>query len=257
VLKLLEDVSGKPRRAVPDAGGSYAAAVRQSEPLAYWRLADIGGDVAADAGRLRIAAHYEDEIARYLPGPTGSGFSEIGEPSQAAHLAGGRIWADVPRVGRTYSVEVWFWNGLPNDARAVTGYLFSHQAKAGEQRLEDQLGIGGTQAAKGRLFFFDGNRQDRVLEGRTLIDPRTWNHVVLVRDGKRVRAYLNGRTEPEIDGEVIEVTGRANYPWYFGGRLDKSANFEGKLAEVAIYDQALKPDEVANHYRAASVPAGK
>src|SRR5207253_4222148 len=48
LLKLLEEVAGKPRRDLPDIGGTYAAAVLQSKPRGYWRLTEIGGNMAAD-----------------------------------------------------------------------------------------------------------------------------------------------------------------------------------------------------------------
>lgn len=101
LLQLLEEVAGKPRRALHDAGGAYAAAQLESKPRGYWRLADIGGNVAADASGNQLPARYEDGVARYLPGPTGEGFSADGRSSRAAHFAGGRVLAEVPNVGGT------------------------------------------------------------------------------------------------------------------------------------------------------------
>ncbi len=75
LLKLLEDVTEKPRRALPDIGGAYAAAVLQSKPRAYWRLADIGGNTAADISGNHLDARYEDGVAHYLPGPPNSGLA--------------------------------------------------------------------------------------------------------------------------------------------------------------------------------------
>src|SRR5262249_13799719 len=63
VLKLLEDASGKPRRPLPDVGGAYADAVLKSKPRAYWRLAEMAGDVAADSSGHHIDAHYEGDVA--------------------------------------------------------------------------------------------------------------------------------------------------------------------------------------------------
>lgn len=40
-------------------------------------------------------------------------------------LRAGEVTAELPELGDTYSLECWVWNGLPNDARAVTGYFFS------------------------------------------------------------------------------------------------------------------------------------
>ena len=43
----------------------------------------------------------------------------------------------------------------------------------------------------------------------------------------------------------------------FGGRNDRASGLEGKLSDAAIYNRALTADEVANHYKAADVPANK
>ena len=66
---------------------------------------------------------------------------------------------------------------------------------------------------------------------------KTWYHVVLVRDGRKVAVYLNGNTEPDGPERL-----------FVGGRNDNFANFAGKIDEVAFYDRVLTPDEVARHY---------
>jgi len=40
-------------------------------------------------------------------------------------------------------------------------------------------------------------------------------------------------------------------PVFVGGRNDGFGCFAGKVAEAAIYDRALAPEEVVRHYRAA------
>ena len=46
---------------------------------------------------------------------------------------------------------------------------------------------------------------------------------MLVRDGPRLRVFLNGTVEPEIDGE-IELTAPGVSDYFFGTRSDR---FEG------------------------------
>lgn len=254
LLKLLEEVAEKPRQPLPDIGGAYAAAVLDSKPHAYWRLSEIGGNTAADVSGNHLDAHYEDGIAHYLPGPTGKGVSADGVSSRSAHLAGGRIQASVPGLDNIYTIELWFWNGLPNDVRAVTGYLFSRSSNTDDKANGDQFGIRGSKSGGGHLFFSNSNVHNAVLDGRTAIEPKTWNHVVLVRDAARVRAYLNGHAEPGINGGSPAVPQAAGNKWFFGGRNDGSSGLEGKLSEVAIYNRALTAEEVANHYQAAAVP---
>jgi len=252
LLKLLEDVSDKPRRKVPESGGTYAAAVLRSKPCAYWRLDELGGNQAVDTSGNHHDAHFEDGIAYYLPGPAGTGFSTTGEPGHAIHLAGGKVAADVPRIGTIYSVEFWFWNGIPNDIRPVTANLAFRGPNHDDQPPQgDRFEIGGTNRVPGRLVFFNGAAPNQVLEGHTPIESRTWNHVVLIRSGEKVRVFLNGQSEPEIAGDVATSVQSMGNVWFFGGRNDGSFTLEGKLAEIAVYDRVLPPDEIKSHFRAA------
>ena len=140
--------------------------------------------------RTAIPRTYEDGVAFYLDGPPSPRFSGEHTINRAVHFAGGRLNARLDGLGSRYSVELWFWNGLPTDARPVTGTLVARGAS-------DQLAIGGTRSAPGRLVFLG---EGSPLVGKTPIAPKTWNHVVLVRDGRRVAVYLNGA--PDLSGEA-------------------------------------------------------
>jgi hypothetical protein len=53
----------------------------------------------------------------------------------------------------------------------------------------DHLGIGGSylnQIGNGKLMLFNGNQSNSILTGRTVLEPRTWHHVVFVRDSNHV-----------------------------------------------------------------------
>jgi hypothetical protein len=66
----------------------------------------------------------------------------------------------------------------------------------------DHLGIGGTQGDRGKSFLFNGNRKDQLLVGKRELPTRTWHHVVLVRDGPKVRIYLDGKLEGQGAAEM-------------------------------------------------------
>ena len=72
--------------------------------------------------------------------------------------------------------------------------------------------------------------------------------MVLVRDGRTVRVYLDGNPQPEI-----EVTSPSDPllrldHLFFGGRCDNQSNWEGRLDEVTVFNRALSADEIDNLY---------
>jgi len=238
VLGLLERVSGQPRRKVAVPNGAYAEAVLAAKPLAYWRLEEWSGPIALDATGARRHAAYEPGVARWLDGPQSQTFSGAGAINRCPHFAGSRLQAKLKQLRERHTCEFWFWNGLPNDARPVTGYLFG--------RGGESLAIGGTNSMPGTLVFGS-------LAGRTVIVPKTWNHLALVRDGSRVAVYLNGNPAPEITGEAAPDKAPA---LFVGGRSDQEATFEGRIDEVAIYNRALLPQEIRRHYQLAATATG-
>ena len=255
VLTLLEKVAGRPRRKPVDPLGPYAKAVLDSKPVAYWRMSELAGPQAADVSGRASPGVYEPGVAFYLEGPPSPGFCGEGHVNRAAHFAGGRMKTQLAELGSQYSVELWFWNGMPVDARAVTGYLLSRGVDGAEGAPGDHLGIGGgtldEASAAGKLFFYNGGDLKQVLVGTTEIGLRTWNHVVLVRDGDEVAVYLNGRTDPELAGQIAPGCPPEVTQLFLGGRNDNLFNFEGRIDEVALYNRPLTAQEAAEHFVAA------
>jgi hypothetical protein len=67
----------------------------------------------------------------------------------------------------------------------------------------------------------------------------------MVKDGKRIRVYLNGNPRPEIDAEVGVGSDASISTCFIGGRSDNDANWEGRIDEVAVFDRPLTSNEVA------------
>jgi len=247
---LLSQVSGKPPRVPSDPAGPYDKAVLASSPAAFWRMHEFNGPETVDASGKNNPGTYEDGVVFYLEGPPGLEGVSHGV-DRAAQFAGGRVKGTIPGLGSRYSVEMWFYNELPVDIQGVTGYLFSRGPDGVKDAAGDHLGIGGKDFATAKLFFSNGKGQGEILQGKTQIVPKTWNDVVMVRDGNKLFVYLNGKTAPEISGEA-----RIGFPpeldrVFIGGRNDNLADFYGKICEVSIYNIALTPQEIAEHYSAA------
>ena len=194
-----------PAPATACINGPYAEAVLASRPLAYWRLDDIQGRTAFDSTGNATHASYEGGVA-FLPARTElAGFSAGKSINRAVHFAGGRLKAKLDGIGETYSVELWFWNGLPNDLRPITGHHFFVCVPADKSPKRRPHGHRRTQRfASGRLFFSSGTGGSKVLAGKTEITAKTWHHLALVREGKQIAVYLDGKSEPEISGGTDE-----------------------------------------------------
>jgi putative membrane-bound dehydrogenase-like protein len=251
LLGALEVAGGSKRRLMKHPAGAYTQAVLAAGPLAYWRLEEAQiPDAREEQGKAELDATMENGVALYLPGPEGAGFSG-GEINRSVHLAGGRLRALLPTLPKSYSIEMWFWNGLPDDARPVTGYLFSRGKDGDAQCAGDHVGIGGTvdKESTGRLIVYNGNQRKQLLLGRTRLALRAWHHVVMARDGDRVRVYLNGNLKPEIEGELPSTLPDGPSELFLGGRCDRFATLEGKVDEAAVYARALAGEEIASRFK--------
>lgn len=218
----------------------YADAVTKTGPVAFWSLHELKDGKAPGAAGDSPALALEKNASIRKPG------------GKSLNFNGGRMTAAIPALGNDYSAEMWFWNEMPNSARPVTGYFFSRGPDGDTKAPGEHLGIGGSHIASGKLIVFNGNIRNEVLEGKTFLPLRSWNHVVLTRKGKRIRVFLNGNTAPEIDADLVPTIGQ-NKNIFIGGRCDHFAPFRGRVDLVALYTKALSAQEAEAHFKAMEV----
>lgn len=240
-LNLLQQISPQPRREYVQKQGDAVKAILKAKPFAYYRLDEFAGPRAKDSSGHQRDAIYESRVCYFLEGP--DAFQTQGETNRAAHFVGERLRAGQVPAGKDYSVSLWIWNGMPVDGRDVTGWFLSRGTDHILSSTGEHLGLGGTSGNTGKLIYAAGTG-DKVIGGKTEIPRWTWNHVVFVRQGDQVRVYLNGNKAPEI--ETTSPAGETTEELFLAGRCDDRDNWEGRLDEVAIFDRALTPDEVAS-----------
>lgn len=234
VIGLLEEVSGAPRKPYGLSAGPATKVLAGLKPALWWRLNEFSGPLAMDEGASRRHATYEGGVAYYLDGPHSEAFCGT-DVNRAPHFVGGRLCSDLTGIGEAHSISMWIWNGMPNDGREMSGWFFSRDHNHGVSGYGEHLGVGGSAGNTGRLVFLTGTE----LAGKTEIPRWTWQHVVLVREGAKVKVYLNGKLEIEGEAKASAIP-----TCFFGGRSDNQANWEGRLDEVAIFDRALSLEEV-------------
>jgi hypothetical protein len=242
-IAALEQVAEKPRREWKLSNGTAAKAVLGLKPAAYWRLNEFAGSVAADESPHGHDAAYERDVAYYLEGPNSERFCSNGDVNRAPHLVGARIRSRFAGLGDQYSVSLWFWNGMPNEGRDTSGWLFSRGHDHGLGVFGDHLGIGGKSGNTGKLIFFSGTNDKKQIAGKSEMPRWQWQHLVLVRDKNIVRVYLNGSIEFETESVTDPL--KAPHDYFFGGRSDNESNWEGRLDEIAVFDHALGTTEIA------------
>lgn len=241
-ISLLETVTQKPRREYGLSRGPASQKITALEPTAWWRLNEFAGPIAVDSSGNDRHAMYEPDVTYYLAGPRSSHFCSNGETNRAAMFVGGRLRSSILQLSNEYSVSQWIWNGMPDNSRPVSGWLFSRGRDNGLSKWSDHLGVGGIGDHSRKLIFLRGNDASKVVAGRSEIPRWQWQHVAFIRRGNSVKIYLNGKLE-------IDTTSESSFPAAFGqlflgGRSDNDSNWEGRLDEIAIFDRAITEDEV-------------
>jgi hypothetical protein len=237
-LAMLEEVSRKPRRVHQQARGPLAEAILELKPLAWWRLDEMNGPWAQDASGNGRHAVYELPVAFFLEGPRSDLFVTDGEVNRAVHIVDGRVHTPLSDLPETNTISLWCWNGMPTDARDVTGWMLTQSEPYSDGGLA--VGVGGTATAPGRLVL---RLAGETHLGDSQIERWNWNHVVLVREKDTWRVHLNGNPEPEITAPLpsgFAIRGALS----FGGCGERNSNWEGRLDEIAVFDRALTADEI-------------
>jgi hypothetical protein len=235
-LQLLEKVTAKPRKPHRPTLGPAAKAVLAARPAAYWRLDEFAGPRAVDASGQNRDGQYEDGVIFHLEGAASASFNNQTELNRAAHFCGGRLRTRVGSLKNDYTVSLWVWNGMPDGAREIAGWLFSRERDHTVGPHGDHLGLNG----QGNLVLLRGDGQTKT--GKAGIERWTWTHVAFVRSGDRVSVFVDGKPDIRLDAA-------ANFPANFdrlfiGGRADNTDNWEGRLDEVAVYQRPLSEQEI-------------
>lgn len=230
------------------AFSSYAAAVLDSNPVAYYRFEDpssAAGQPASNSGSggSSLNGTYHGNVALV------DGYGYLDE---AASLNGTTDYlrtADNDLIDFTDEITIETW--VNRDQSDLNGFerLVDKEFSNSYSLTMNNGGHGGF-ADGGPLLLLNGNTY--TVGSQTSIMDGQWHHVVATYDGENMRMYVDG----ELEGDPIPYTGtigvNANNLG-IGATPTGGTRFCGLLDEVALYGRALTPEEVYQHYM-ASVP---
>lgn len=230
-------------------GNAYVEAVSASNPISYWRFEDEQGGVVQDvaSGRHPLRLIGNPKIVRQKANHA----IQFGYGSETGCLIADEPFSELQ--SGDYSIELWvkpdhFHNG------ALVGLIESDYAD-GTVNSGYLLQLTGpylaSESRNSALRFLhrspagvDGG-SDSFSSSNYL--PRSWQHVVTVREGTSHRLLLNGEVvaigshDKPLDPSLTLLVGQL-YPSV------SMRPFVGQLDELAIYDRALSDQEILTHF---------
>lgn len=246
-IRMLEEASGKARADRRAKEGPAVEKTLAMKPKAYWRLDEFAGPRAIDSSPNGIDAWIEPRVLFYLPGPNDAAFAK-GGINRSVFLAGDRISARIPGMtGTDYTVSLWFWSGSSDAALEGVEWIVSRGAAFGIHL--DAVGVRKNETGQ-RLLELDCPGGAREIAAPETIDRWKWNHLVVSRSGETVSVSLNGGAP--LSSGAKPLPSPPSDTFFFGGGCGGDGNFEGRLDEIAVFDRALRKEEVVGLYRAGA-----
>ena len=223
----------------------YHELVLASAPLAYWRLGESSGSVAADSSG-------NGKSGAYASGTTLGQAGVIGSSTDTAVAFNGAGSVDIASSGfgtvAAFSFEVW----CKPDTLATDAAL-AHRAVIAGSTAATYISQNGNGLGRVLASAQINGVQRTITTANNTLAVGTWAHLVATYDGSSFVLYVNGaQTGTPVTGLSGTVSlgsgtariGRDN----FGGT---SGNwFSGTIDEVSVYATALSAADVAARYAA-------
>jgi PKD repeat protein/glucose/arabinose dehydrogenase len=222
----------------------YAQSVLTDSPLAYWRLGESTGTVAADASGGGRPGTYVSTPTLGQPGAL------IGDPNTAVGFDGVTEHVTVPYAaalnGGQFTVEAWAY---------VTGGSGLYRAVVSNRDYVSPVSRGWIlYAAPDNTWQFwlgDGASSWTRVFGPA-VQLNTWTHLVGTFDGTTARFYVNGTLVSSTTSSTF-VANPSRPLRIAAGRNESPGDYwlPGRVDEAAVYAGALAGARVQAHYVAS------
>lgn len=230
----------------------YEALILADGPLAYWRMGISSGRIVPDRtgrGNDLVLQGTGHELG--VPGAIvgdGDGAIEFDGVSSRAIATNARAFDFEGR--HPFSIECWFLR-RPRTNAPEYQYIVNSSIGDGASRTGYALWIappeGGNSDPHGGFEWMTSGGDIQV--NGALPPADEFVHYVAVFDGTKALLYTDGVSDFTSLTGPGEQTARVT-DFVIGGDYDGSECVSGVIDEVAIYDRALSPAEVARHLSA-------
>ena len=232
-------------------GANYANQVLASTPVGYWRLNEPGDPTATNLGTLGAAANgsYVYDAMPGQAGPAASAFPGFASTTKAVGFNGLSGYVSVPALNldtNTVTITAWV---KPNGAQTpLAGVVVSHAGTTYAGLTMD--------AAGGFNLNYTWDAVQSAYPGPTFLSlaDSVWNFIALVVQPTQAALYVVDSTNASDFQGVTNYV--ANSVQDFEGITligadSGETNFNGSIAQVAIFNRALGMGEVYTEYGAA------
>jgi len=235
----------------------HEGTVCPDDMIAYWKLDETSGTAYSD----------------FYDGHTGECAGDCPTPT-LGHLGGGQEFdsdstgIDVPvslgddsfdwGAHDSFSVEFWMKADSANSCSLSNEVVVGRDGGVSDQ-LHWWTGVGCGAGGKAAFALRDNAGDMEGVESTTVVTDGLWHHVVAVRDDStnEIRIYVDGGGEGSESATYSagfeSPTAALNIGWL---DLSHGYHFAGIVDEVALYDRALSPDEIQQHYEEGGTGPG-
>lgn len=234
-------------------GQSYENSVLSDQPVAYWRLGETSGNTANDSSG-------NGHNGTYIGSPAlGQGGSLSGDSDAAAAFNGSSSYVNVGSVSalqfannEPFSIEFWT---KPDASKSQLVSIVTYAISANSYGYYCSFDTTGTVVTDGVFCDYwsgPGGNFHRISSPNGIVSKGAWHHIVYTSDGSNTLAgrhiYVDG-----FDSTAMRyANGTPGSIDYSGAQFQianrTSSYYAGSMDEVAVYNKALTPTQVGNHY---------
>jgi hypothetical protein len=175
---------------------AYRRKVVELQPLAYWQLDEEKPGVIHDNSGQRHDGQHAPKInstALGRPGIFGRAVAGGATPETTPGVSlASQAEKLVTQMQKSFSISLW----VKPDAIRISKYSTFFSCGAAERGRALIMDIDGS---RGNGYVQLGRCMDNFLRSKQQLRADQWNHVGLTWDGKRVRLFLNGQPDAEMD----------------------------------------------------------
>jgi hypothetical protein len=231
---------------------SYVSAVKESQPIGYWRFDRGEGSNVSNAVGPWLACQVTAPLGRTVY--QNNTAVEFGVTKEGGEILSSDLIDD--SIRDSYSVEFWV-KPSHYHVGSVISLVGDKPLKNGNVPHGMLIELGGTGKIPTAIHHpgcirFLHRSPVEIFPGtscysNTPYTLRKWQHVVATKEGPTMQLYVNG----ELVAEGRDPSPLPSNLRLLVGRLYPSSAdrpFKGQLDELALYNRALRPEEISVHY---------